>query len=85
VKERRDLQGLQVESDSGHVAVVPKGGLPLLDGSNMRVPFRYRGGYYQVIVPVEADAQAIETAIAERLPEIDDELELAALQGQVIE
>ncbi len=85
MQERRDLQGLQVTSDTGNVAVVRKGGLPLLDGQSMRVSFEYRGGYHSIVLPADATSDAVAAAIAERLVEIDDEIALQELVGEVVQ
>ncbi len=79
MEERRDLTCDGV-SDSGHPWRAYVGGQPLLAGG-LRVPFEYRGGNHEVVLPETATLADVQAKIAEGLPDVDLVLDLAALAG----
>lgn len=87
MNERRDLQGLTVQSASAHEAVCPKGGLPRLDGT-LEVPFVYRDRRYSVITAYDADAAAVSSAILARTAAVDPVLDWSefadSLAGEIV-
>lgn len=83
--ERRDLAALApIVSASGAAATV-RLGLPLLpDGVSMRVVFDYNGQRGEVVLPYDAGADAVATAVAAQLAVMDEAADLAALVGEEV-
>lgn len=73
MNERRDL-AMTVETDSGYEAIVPKGGLPRLDGTlDIRFTYRDRTATVNCAADVTAgDAEALVKARAEAMDEDAD-------------
>lgn len=68
--ERRDL-AMTVQTDSGHEAVVPKGGLPRLDGS-LDVRFVYRELPGSIRCAQDATAEDVEALVKARAEAMDE-------------